>query len=107
MIGCGSVFNAKEAEEAIQEADLIAIAREALIEPEFAKKIHEGHETDIISEVSPEILPDLKWTKSLTNIIVKGEGVTGKHAQHGYVQALPLPNDDSIKQYQGGFTKRF
>ncbi|MBD8086221.1 NADH-dependent oxidoreductase [Limosilactobacillus sp. c9Ua_26_M] len=108
LIGCGSVFSAKEAEEAVQEADLIAIAREALIEPDFAKKIHEGQEADIISEVSPEILPDLKWTKTLTNIIVKGEGVTGKHAQHGYVQALPLPNDDSIKQYQGdGFTKRF
>lgn len=108
LIGCGSVFNAQDAEKAVQEADLIAIAREALIEPDFAKKIHAGHADEIISEVSPAILPDLKWTKTLTNIIVKGEGVTGKQAKHGYVQALPLPNDDSIKQYQGaGFTKRF
>ena len=108
LIGCGSVFNAEEANEAVQQADLISIAREALIEPEFAKKLHEGRENEIISEITPELLPSLKWTKTLYNIIVKGEGVTGKSAKHGYVMALPLPNDESIKQYdENGFTKRF
>lgn len=118
LILCGSVFSAKAAESAVKNADMVSLGREALIEPDFAKKLHEGHPEAIISEISPQILPDLKWTHTLYEMIIHGLGTTHYHvassndndltetsleasktAPHGYIPVLlPFPNIDSVRE---------
>jgi len=47
-----NVFTAKTALDALKYADLIAIGRAALIEPEFAKKIEGGEENTIVTQLN-------------------------------------------------------
>lgn len=96
LITCGGVLSAKDAEEAANQADLVGIAREALIEPDFAKKLHEGHADQIVTEVSPKTLPDLAWPSNLTYLYEHGS--FGSKEGHGYFSASPIPGMESIQK---------
>ncbi|KRL38189.1 hypothetical protein [Liquorilactobacillus uvarum] len=100
LIACGNILTVKDADEAIQVADLAALAREALMEPEFAKKLLENKNDKIVSEISPERLKNLKWPSGLFDVIIKGEGWQGDIPKHGYVTDVPMPGDESVIQYQ-------
>lgn len=95
LITCGGVLSAKDAEEAAQYADLVGIAREALMEPDFAQKIQTGHADQIITEVSPERLADLAWSHNLVTLYKQGN--FDNHQGHGYFKASPLPNMESLQ----------
>ncbi|KRL02462.1 nadh-dependent oxidoreductase [Liquorilactobacillus capillatus DSM 19910] len=100
LIACGNILTVKDANEAIQVADLAAIAREALMEPEFTKKLIENKEDDIVSKISPERLNHLQWPSGLFDVIIQGEGWQGNIPKHGYVTDVPMPGDESVIQYQ-------
>lgn len=55
VITVSNIFSAQEAEKALEIADIIAIGREALIEPEFARKIEAGKEETINSALNNNI----------------------------------------------------
>lgn len=52
-------------QEALNYGDLVAIARAALIEPEFLDKIRQGNTDGIVQAISPERLPIVKWPTAL------------------------------------------
>lgn len=95
LITCGGILSAKDAEEAAKQADLVGIAREALMEPDYAKKLQTGHADQIITEVSPERLTDLAWPHNMITLYEKG--VFDDHQGHGYAKASPLPNMESLQ----------
>lgn len=65
LIIVSEVFDLASAEEALNYADLVAIARAALMEPEFLDKIRRGNAKDIVQAISPERLPIVKWPSGL------------------------------------------
>lgn len=95
---CGSILTPADAEEAATVGDLAALAREALMEPHFAKKLREGRVDQIVSEISPERLDAVVWPEGLRTMIVKGFR-KGNQTEHGYNTLVPLPNDESIIEY--------
>lgn len=82
VITVSGVFNAADALNALDYGDMIAIGRESLIEPEFAKKIREGN-TDKIRESIGEDYEEL-------NIPPKGFGLFT-------MENTPLPPLPGIK----------
>ncbi|MCL2893744.1 hypothetical protein [Brenneria tiliae] len=96
LVLCGCILTESDAQDAISIGDLAGIAREALLEPEFAKKIHEGRSSEIFSEISPERLSIVKWPKGLEYMIIK-DLKKGNQTQHGYNTSVPLPNVESIR----------
>ncbi|HEY0188733.1 MAG TPA: hypothetical protein VGC67_14675 [Cellulomonas sp.] len=98
LVLCGSILTPADAEHAVRIGDLAAIAREALMEPRFALKLHEGRASEIVSEISPERLDAVVWPEGLRTMIVQGFR-KGNQTGHGYNTLVPLPNDESIIQY--------
>lgn len=64
VIVVGDVFTADDVAAALAHADLVAIGRAALIEPEFAAKIANGHEADLHITMAGR-LNDLAWPPGL------------------------------------------
>lgn len=60
-----SIFTAEDASNALNYADIVAIGREALIEPEFATKLLAGQEDKIVTEVTKEREASLAFTPEL------------------------------------------
>lgn len=58
------VFSQEAAEDALNHGDIVAIGREALIDPKFAAKITSGHPEQIETSVAGR-LDDLAWTTGL------------------------------------------
>lgn len=94
LITCGGVLSAADAQEAGQQADLVAIAREALMEPDFAEKLKTGHADDIVTQISPERLKDVAWPKSLEQLYLNGS--YGDPRGHGVFTPSPLSNMESL-----------
>lgn len=63
----GGITNAELAEKALAYGDIVAIAREALVEPEFAGKILSGDEDKIVSTITKDNADTLGLTKDLKN----------------------------------------
>ncbi|AYM01770.1 oxidoreductase [Levilactobacillus yiduensis] len=64
----GNVMSEADAEDALQETDLVALGRATLIDPQFGLKISEGRGDEIIREISPEQVKKSKLTPGLLNI---------------------------------------
>lgn len=60
-----NIFDADAALDALNYGDIIAIGREALLEPRFAAKILEGKTDEIISKVIPGSVEELEFTEAL------------------------------------------
>ena len=86
LIIIGSVFSEEDARGALAHGDLVAIARAALVDPDFAKKIAEGRGDEIFQEITPERVIDAKWPRSLLRAF-----------QTPSIGLMPLPNFESIK----------
>lgn len=99
LITCGSVFSVEDAQEAAAQADLVGIAREALIEPDYAKKLHAGQADKIVTEVDPATFTSLKLPVTLKGIFTSDldKDDQGKE-KHGYFPGSPLPNINSVKE---------
>lgn len=68
LIIVGNVMSEQAAQDALNYADLVAVGRATLIDPEFGKKISEGCGQDIIKEISPEQVKKSKLTPGLVNL---------------------------------------
>lgn len=72
----GGVFSEEEAQDAVENyADLIAVARGTLVEPQFAKKVLEGHGEEILHEISPESLDYVTWTPGLKEAFSRADSL--------------------------------
>lgn len=96
LITCGGVLSVDDANEAASQADLVGIAREALIEPDFAKKLHEDRADEIVTAIDPATFVDLKWPSGLVDIYVNG--VTNEAGQHGYFGPQPINNIETVRK---------
>ena len=72
LIVVGGVFNEEDAKKGIKYADLVAIGRAALLDPEFALKISQGRADEINQALSPELHKKLAWPQQLTDLFKSG-----------------------------------
>ena len=86
LIIIGSVFSEEDARGALAHGDLVAIARAALIDPDFSKKIEEGRGDEIYQEITPERVLEAKWPRYLL-----------KAFQTSSIGLMPLPNYESVE----------
>lgn len=86
LIIIGSVFSEEDARGALAHGDLVAIARAALIDPDFGNKIEEGRGDEICQEVTPERVLEAKWPEYLL-----------KAFQTSSIGLMPLPNAESVE----------
>lgn len=85
LISVSEVFDLPSAEAALEHSDLVAIARAALVEPNFLDKIRNGKADDIVRTISPERLSIVKWPAGLI------EWLTGPNT------LPPVPGIESIR----------
>src|SRR5699024_4581006 len=60
-----NVFGAKAAQDALNYGDIVAVGRQALLDPEFAEKINTGKSDQIFTEVTKERVNELGFTDDL------------------------------------------
>lgn len=65
LITVSQIVDLAPTQEALNYGDLVAIARAALIEPEFLDKIRQGNTDGLVQAISPERLPIVKWPTAL------------------------------------------
>lgn len=76
LIIVGGVFNEDSAKDAVANyADIIAIGRGTLIDPEFAYKIENNLGHTIYEEISPEIMDYVKWSKGLKEALSRRDAL--------------------------------
>ncbi|MGQ3381021.1 NADH-dependent flavin oxidoreductase [Priestia endophytica] len=76
-------LTAEDASKGLEYGDMISIARAALIEPDFAKKITEGKEQEIETEItSPEMAKDLHFPKKLAQWLL------GPYGDHFFIKGM-------------------
>lgn len=93
LIIVGGVFDESAAKDAVENyADLIAIARGTLIEPQFGKKIVEGRGREILHEISPESVPYSQLTDGLLEAFSRDDSIG----------LPPLPGANSIRSLHTG-----
>ncbi|MBB1079569.1 NADH-dependent oxidoreductase [Limosilactobacillus sp. STM2_1] len=99
LITCGSVFSVDDAKEAAEQADLVGIAREALIEPDYAKKLHAGKASEIVTTIDPTTFDLLMFPETLKGIFTTDidKDDNGKE-KHGYFAGSPLPNIEAVRK---------
>lgn len=68
LIIVGDVMDGNAARDALKYSDLVAIGRASMIDPLIAKKICEGHDKEIIHEISPAQIEKGKLTPGLVNL---------------------------------------
>jgi 2,4-dienoyl-CoA reductase-like NADH-dependent reductase (Old Yellow Enzyme family) len=64
----GNVMSEADAQDALNDTDLVAVGRATLIDPQFGLKICEGRGDEIIREISPEQVKKSKLTPGLVNL---------------------------------------
>jgi 2,4-dienoyl-CoA reductase-like NADH-dependent reductase (Old Yellow Enzyme family) len=89
LVIIGSVFSEEDAQGALNHGDLVAIARAALIDPDFGKKIEEGRGDEIFQEVIPARVTEGIWPRNLL-----------KAFQTPSIGLMPLPNFESIEDME-------
>jgi len=69
------VFNVQDAIDGLQYGDMISMSRQALIEPDFAKKIKEGKEEDVATEItSSEMAKSLAFPPKMVDWLLDPKG---------------------------------
>lgn len=68
LIVVGNVMSEESARDALGHADLVAVGRATLIDPEFGSKLSEGRGQDIVREISPEQVKKSRLTPGLVNL---------------------------------------
>lgn len=91
----GGITSAEAAEKASQLADLVAVARENLIDPLFAEKILTGHADEIITEASPEQVKKTHLTPGLIDVFSSENTV------------MPLAGSESLRPLHQGFGSKY
>ena len=75
MIGVGSFYSAEDVAAAkATGVPLIALGRELLIDPEFATKLKEGREDEIVRLIDPTRADHHGLTETLWNIVLQTKG---------------------------------
>lgn len=81
-----SVFTPADAIDALNYGDIVAIAREALMEPQFLAKLQAGKAADIVTAITPDRVADLKFTPELADWFLMDNS-----------PMLPLPGQENLK----------
>ncbi|MFA1712682.1 NADH-dependent flavin oxidoreductase [Peribacillus frigoritolerans] len=69
------VFKVQDAIDGLQYGDMISMSREALIEPDFAKKIREGREEEVATEItSTEMAKSLYFPRKMAEWLLDPNG---------------------------------
>lgn len=68
LIIVGDVMNEEDAQDALNYADLVAVGRATLIDPDFGGKIQAGRGGEIIHEISPEQILESKLPDGMVNV---------------------------------------
>ncbi len=68
LIVVGDVMSEEDAQDALNYADLVAVGRATLIDPEFGGKIQANRGDEIIREISPEQIEESKLTDGIVNV---------------------------------------
>ncbi|WP_336620002.1 MULTISPECIES: NADH-dependent oxidoreductase [unclassified Aerococcus] len=68
LIVVGGITNEEKAADALNYADLAAVGRGTLIDPQFGKKIMEGRGQDIVTKISPEQVKISKLPPALVTL---------------------------------------
>ncbi|WP_310551011.1 NADH-dependent flavin oxidoreductase [Paenibacillus glufosinatiresistens] len=76
VIGVGSLYTAEAALQALEEtgADLVALGRPLLIDPDWVQKVEEGRAADIETELDPDGQQRLVIPQPLWNMLVNTPG---------------------------------
>lgn len=89
----GGVFSEESARDAIENyADLIAIGRGTLVDPQFGKKIMEKKGNTILQEISPEALNYVHWTQGLLEAFSREDSLG----------LPPVPGGEMIRSFHTG-----
>lgn len=84
VITVASVFNEADVEGVLAIADIVAIGRAALLDPQFTDKLVNNQADEINHEMSPEVTDYVKWPKGLYDWYRQG------------VPLPPVPNIESV-----------
>ncbi|MES1042626.1 hypothetical protein [Peribacillus simplex] len=84
LISNGGIQTEKQAQEALKHADIIAIGRGTIIDPDFGLKIMEGRGDEIVSEISPAQLEKSQLTPGLVEIFSDSSNAFGIPMLSGY-----------------------
>lgn len=68
LIIVGNVMDGEAARDALKYTDLVAIGRASMIDPQIARKIVEGRDNEIVSEISPAQIKRSQLTPGLVNL---------------------------------------
>ncbi|MBG9983126.1 NADH-dependent oxidoreductase [Aerococcaceae bacterium DSM 111020] len=68
LIVVGNVMSEADAQDALNYADLVAVGRATLMDPEFGGKIQADREDEIIQEISPEQIEESKLPDGIVNV---------------------------------------
>ncbi|HIT90356.1 MAG TPA: NADH-dependent flavin oxidoreductase [Candidatus Merdenecus merdavium] len=76
LVIVGGIFNEEDARNAIEQyADIIAIGRGTLLDPQFAKKVEDGKGNTILNKISPDILDYVQWTLGLKEVFSRDDSL--------------------------------
>lgn len=64
----GNVMSQTDAEDALKYADLVAVGRATLIDPDFGGKIESGRGDEIVRKISPEQIEESKLPAGIVNV---------------------------------------
>ncbi len=68
-------FSASDTQKELQHADMVSLARACLIEPEFADKINEGRESEIITAITSTAMAEsLQWPHRMIEWLLDPNG---------------------------------
>lgn len=65
LITVSNVFTQADVENALALADIVAIGRAALLDPEFTHKLTHQRKDEIVSEMSEDVMAYVKWPQGL------------------------------------------
>ncbi|MED4071028.1 NADH-dependent flavin oxidoreductase [Priestia endophytica] len=83
------VFNVQDAVDGLQYGEMISMSRQSLIEPDFAKKIKEGREEDVATEItSPEMAKSIAFPPKMVDWLLDPKGKNPVPKGMGYFKEL-------------------
>lgn len=100
LVIVGNIMSEEDAKDALNYADLVAVGRATLIDPEFGFKIQEGIPEQIVREISPEQVENSKLTPGMINKFSTPDRQTSLPGSES-ITHLHRTNRDSEVQIEG------
>lgn len=93
LVIVGGIFSEEDALDAVEHyADIIAVGRGTLLDPQFAKKVEDEKGNTILHEISPDVLDYVQWTPGLKEAFSREDSLG----------LPPMPGGESIRHLHTG-----